>query len=272
MNFLPLNLPNYLQRIGYHGPLEPTLATLGAIQLAHASSIPFENIDVLLGLPISLEIDSLEHKLVTQRRGGYCFETNGLLIAALRALGFSVQPLSARVRYQLNRAVTPPATHLFARVDLDGEAWLVDSGVAAGTPTAPIRLHLLNESQPTPHEPRRIVQVQEGNYPRFIHQAQYGTEWIDVYEFTGQLMPDIDRSVANWWTSTHPDSKFRRNLIIALANQDGTRFSVQNDQFIHRRGGEILESRVIGDLIELRELLKERFGLTWDGEFAFPPS
>lgn len=243
--------------------MEPTLAALGAIQMAHASSIPFENLDVLLGLPIRLEIEALEHKLVAQKRGGYCFETNGLFIAALSALGFQVQPLSARVRYQLDRSVTPPATHLFARVDLDGEAWLVDAGVAAGTPTAPIRLHLLDEPQLTPHEPRRIIQVQAGNYPRFIHQAQYGAEWIDVYEFTGQAMPDIDRSVANWWTSMHPDSKFRRNLIIALVNQDGTRFSVQNQQFIHRRGGEILESRVIGTLAELREVLAERVGLMW---------
>jgi N-hydroxyarylamine O-acetyltransferase len=258
------DLSAYLARIGDAGEVAPTFTTLRAMQLAHACSIPFENLDVLLGKAISLAPDDIARKLIIGCRGGYCFETNGLLLMALQSLGFQVQPLSARVRYKLERPVTPPATHLFIQVDLDGETWAVDVGVGGVSPTAPIRLHLVDEPQPTPHEPRRILQVADGPYPRFVQQAQFGSEWIDVHEFTGQVMPDIDRIVANWWTSTYAGSKFRQNLIISLARPDGTRLSVLNEQFIHRRGGEILESHVLASHEEMRQLLAQRFSLTWD--------
>jgi N-hydroxyarylamine O-acetyltransferase len=258
------NLPAYLERINCPAEVKPDMATLRAIQMAHVCSIPFENLDVLLGKPISLLPDDIARKLITERRGGYCFETNGLLLTALEAIGFKVQPLSARVRYKLDRAVTPPATHLFVRVDLEDEVWCVDVGVGGVSPTAPMRLFALDETQSTPHEARRIIQVGGDPYPRFIHQAQFGQEWTDVHEFTGQVMPDIDRTVANWWTSTHPASKFRQNLIVAIARPDGTRLSILNEQFVHRRGGEILESRVVGSHDEMRCLLGERFNLCWD--------
>jgi N-hydroxyarylamine O-acetyltransferase len=260
----PFDLASYLRRIRYDGPVEPTHSCLARLQMAHVCAIPFENLDVLLGRSIALDADSLQQKIVARRRGGYCFETNGLLLAALEAIGFQVKPLSARVRYQIDRSITPPATHLFARVDLDSEAWMVDTGVGGASPTAPIRLSLLDTPQPSPHEPRRIIAVQQGEYPRFIHQARFGDDWIDVHEFTGQVMPDIDRSIANWWTSTHPDSKFRRNLFLALAHPDGSRISLQNEQFIHRRGSEILERITLQSHPELRQLMEQRFDLTWD--------
>src|SRR5918993_759721 len=90
----------YLARIRYTGPREPTLDTLRGIVLGHATSIPFENLDVLLGRGVSLADQDVEQKLVRDRRGGYCFEQNSLLLRALSALGFAATPLSARVRLQ----------------------------------------------------------------------------------------------------------------------------------------------------------------------------
>ena len=123
------DLDAYFERIGYSGPCEPTLGVLNAITLAHTSAIPFENLDVLLGRPIALDPASLVDKLVRRRRGGYCFEQNGLLLIVLEALGFQAVPISARVRWQRPRDFTPPRTHLFLRVELDGESWLADVGI-----------------------------------------------------------------------------------------------------------------------------------------------
>src|SRR3954463_2712152 len=131
----------YFARIGYPGPRTPTLDVLHAITAAHAQSIPFENLDVLLGRPIELEVESLFRKLVTERRGGYCFEQNGLLLHVLGTLGFDAKPLSARVRLQRPRDFVPPRTHMFVRVEIDGEVWLTDVGVGGASLTSAIRLH-----------------------------------------------------------------------------------------------------------------------------------
>ncbi len=93
------SLDSYLMRVGYTGPRKPDLAVLAELAFAHATSIPFENLDVLAAVPISLELGQIVDKLVLRRRGGYCFEQNALLGAALATLGFNVRCLSARVWY-----------------------------------------------------------------------------------------------------------------------------------------------------------------------------
>src|SRR5579871_6842774 len=123
------HLDAYFERIGYRGPREPTLATLNGVMAAHVESIPFENLDVLLGKPILIDEAALVRKLIHERRGGYCFEQNGLFLGVLEALGYQVTPISARVRLQRPRDYIPPRTHLFARVELEGESWLADVGV-----------------------------------------------------------------------------------------------------------------------------------------------
>ena len=115
-----LDLPAYLRRIGYAGGLAPTRTTLDALQLAHATSIPFENLDILLGVPIRLDLASVQAKLVAGRRGGYCFEQNALFAAVLEHVGFAVTRLAARVR--LGHGIVRPRTHMTLRVDFDG-AW-----------------------------------------------------------------------------------------------------------------------------------------------------
>src|SRR4051794_36538903 len=111
-----LDLDAYLARIAYDGPLDPGLETLRALHDQHASQIPFENLDVQLGRPIRLDLESLQQKIVSRRRGGYCFEQNALFAAVLRQIGFRVTTLSARVRYMAT-AITP-RTHMLLRLDL----------------------------------------------------------------------------------------------------------------------------------------------------------
>ena len=260
-----MNLAAYFGRIGYQGPREPTLELLRALTAAHAQTIPFENLDVLLGRPINLDPEALFSKLVDERRGGYCFEQNGLFLAVLTELGFSVTPVSARVRLQRPRDFTPPRTHVFIRVELQGESWLTDVGVGALSLTAPLRLTA--GEQATPHEPRRIVR--EDN--RLFHQACLGDAWQDVCEFTLEEMPVIDREVANWFTSAHPQSHFKNRLVVARAAADGQRISLLNNELTVRERGGSASTRRIGSAQELLEVLASYFELQFPLETRFGP-
>lgn len=266
MSKATIDLDAYFARIGYSGPTAPTLDTLGAIQLHHACSIPFENLDVLLKRGIALDLESVQNKLVADRRGGYCFEQNWLLLHVLRELGFCATPLAARVRFRQPRDFVPPRTHVFVRVDFGGDQWIADAGVGGLSPTAPIRF-VLDDEQPSPHEPRRIVR-ENG---RFFHQVKLSGIWEDVCEFTGEEMHAIDREVGNWWTSTNPNSKFAQNIMAAIANRDGTRYVLETRNFTHRRAsdGEALKSEVIADSPRLLQILRAHYQLEFPSGTSF---
>ncbi len=275
MSFTNFNLPAYLTRIGceHLAGAAPTLDTLKQIQLSHACSIPFENLDVLLGAPIVLDIESVQRKLVAARRGGYCFEQGTLMEAALSAMGFEVAGLSARVRVSAGRAFTPTRTHLFCRVTIDEVPWLVDVGVGSQSATAPVRMDT-SDVQDTPHDTRRIVPDDDPStdtgIARMFHQVKHDSEWIDVCDFTGETMPMVDREVANWWTSTSPDSKFRTHLMAARAERDGTRHSLSATGYSHRRGGETLTTEPIESNGRLLTILADVFGLVMPKGTEFP--
>lgn len=259
-----IDLDGYFARIGYRGPRSATLATLNEIARAHVEAIPFENLDVLLGWPIDLELGAIQRKLIEARRGGYCFEHNSLLLAVLTALGFEARPLSGRVRFQRPRDVTPARTHLFVRVELE-TSWLVDVGFGTMSMASAIRLDTA-EPQPTPHEPRRLVR--EGNL--VYHQAQLGDDWHDVYETTLEEMPPIDREVANWYTSTHPQSLFRQRLMVSRALPDGGRISIVDRELVMRGRGGRVDRRMLGSPDELLGVLAEHFGLVFAPGTRFP--
>jgi N-hydroxyarylamine O-acetyltransferase len=251
-----VNLDAYFARTGFTGATARTVDTLNRLALAHVKSIPFENLDVLLNRPINLDDSAVDDKLLTCRRGGYCFEQNTLMLRVLQTLGFDVEPISARVRYQRPREFTPPRTHVFLKVTLNGEVWFVDVGVGAMSPTSALRF-VLDEEQATPHEPRRFIR-EDG---RYFHQAQLGDAWVDIAEFTLEGMPAIDREVANWFTSAHPQSHFKSRLMAARALDDG-RVSILNREFTLRRG-RTAETRVIESPEHLLQLLNEQFALVF---------
>lgn len=252
----PPDLDAYFSRIDFNGERSPTLGTLHAITAHHAAAIPFENLNVLLELGIDIAPQAVERKLVSEQRGGYCFEQNQLLLWVLSALGFRVKPLSARVRWLLPREVTPPRTHLFVCVEMEDGPWLTDVGVGGCSLTAALRWKDGLE-QETPHDKRRLVR--EGNL--WFHQVCFDGDWFDVCEFTGEEMPEIDRQVANWWTSTHPLSKFRNNLLVSKAGLDGSRISLFNKELTLRRPQRPAEKRQIASHADLTETLELVFGL-----------
>lgn len=270
MSALSLDLDAYFARTGYTGPRDATLATLNGIVAAHAQTIPFENLDVLLGRPISLDPDAVFQKLIHDHRGGYCFEQNSLLLRVLEALGFSVTSLSARVRWQRPRDLTPPRTHLFIRVELDGASWLADVGVGSLSLTCAIPLDESGREFTTPHDTRRIIR--EG--ARLFHQICFNNEWSDVCEFTLEDMPQIDRELANWFTSAHPQSHFKNRLVAARAAPNGVRLALLNREFTTRHANGQTDVRAIASPDELLSLLAENFGLRFplDTRFGAPGS
>lgn len=262
-----IDLDAYFARIAYAGDRAPTLATLNAISAAHVAAIPFENLDVLRGVPIELDSEALERKLVHARRGGYCFEQNALLLEVLAQLGFRVQPISARVRWGRPRDYTPARTHLFVRVELAEGSYLADVGVGSMSLTAALHLDTEGE-QATPHEPRRIVR--EGRL--LYHQARLGDAWHDVNEFTLEEMPPIDRIVGNWYTSAHPQSHFKSRLIAARATPDGGRLTLADRDLTERARDGLAQVTRIADHAQLVAVLAERFGIVLpaDTQLAWP--
>jgi N-hydroxyarylamine O-acetyltransferase len=212
------DLDAYLARIGLRG--RPSLAQ---VHRAHSTSIPFENLDPQRGVPVSLELEDLQRKLVTERRGGYCFEQNLLLRAALEALGAEVDLFLARVRFGAAPGVTRPRSHLVLRVRADGVSWHADVGFGLGTLLEPLPF-----GPGAAHEQSgwRFRVVEDG--PELVLQTAQGEDWVDLYGLLAQPVPLIDVETINWWTSTHPRSPFVAGLVVSTQHDDGTRTSLSD--------------------------------------------
>lgn len=251
----PIDLDAYCARIGYAGPREPTLETLRALQERHLAAITFEAIDVLLGRGVDLAPRAVDAKLIGARRGGYCFEQNSLFMRALLRIGFAVEGLAARARWMRPAHLPPaPRTHMALRVTLDGEPWLVDAGFGGCVPTAPLRLSS-DVAQPTSHERFRLRP--EGG--SLALEAERGGEWLAVYELLPEPQVALDYEVANWFTSAHPNSPFRRNLMVTRVTPDA-RYALLDNRFTVRKPDGEAEQRQL-DAAQLEKVLAEIFAL-----------
>lgn len=209
-NTTQLDLEAYLSRIGYRGARQPTGEVLQALQLAHATHIPFENLDILLGRPIRLDLASMQTKLVAGHRGGYCFEHNMLFWAVLDAMGFAVTPLAARVR--LGAPCLRARTHMLLMVTIDDAHLLADVGFGASGLLHPIPLAA---GQPVHIYAWQYRLIQED--PGWVLQTLSGSNWSDLYAFTLERQYPVDYKVANYYVSTHPSSQFTRGLYVQRA-------------------------------------------------------
>jgi N-hydroxyarylamine O-acetyltransferase len=251
-----LDLDAYLARIGYAGRLQTSRPVLEALHLAHATHIPFENLDVLLHRPIRLDLDSLQSKLVAGGRGGYCYEHNLLFSAILQRLGFPVRQLAARVLVRTQR--TRLRTHMLLLVDVEGITWLADVGFGAEGLLLPVPFGAGREARQFAWT-YRVVEA-DGEW---VLQSLRGRAWEDRYSFTLEPLPAAAFEPANQYVSTHPDSRFVRTLTAQLPTP-GVRYLLRNREFVLDRG-ETIESRVLADDEELLAVLAETFGL------RFPP-
>ncbi|TAI63790.1 arylamine N-acetyltransferase [Bradyrhizobium sp. Leo170] len=229
------DLDAYCERISYSGPRTPTMATLDALQACHTSAITFEAIEVLLGRPVDISPAAVDAKLIRARRGGYCFEQNGLFKRALESIGFTVTGLLGRVYWMSPPAATLPSrSHMALRVFVDEESWLVDVGFGTCVPTTPLRLA---ETQPQRlrHDTFRIDPSAEG----CLLQILIGETWTPVYDLSLGAPAEIDYVVANWFTSTHPSVGFRRDLIVARTAFEARYTLLRNKLTVRPIDGEV---------------------------------
>lgn len=252
-----LDLDRYFARIGYEGPRVASLAVLRELHRLHPLAIPFENLDPLAGRRVSIKLPDIVEKLVTQRRGGYCFEQNTLFAHVLIQLGFAVTPLAARVLYGQQPGARTPRTHMLLRVEAEGDAWLVDVGFGGATLCAPLSLSTEAQQQ-TPHEPARLATLPADERKLELFD---GEKWIDVYRFESTPAEWVDYEVANWYTSASPESFFTFSLIACIAREGG-RAILFNERYSERDAqGRVIEERTITNGSELARCLRECFGI-----------
>jgi N-hydroxyarylamine O-acetyltransferase len=246
-----MDLQAYLRRVGYSGDVRPTRAVLEALHLAHATHILFENLDVLLGRPVSLALKDIEAKLVHGGRGGYCFEHNTLFAAVLREAGFDVTPLAGRVRYRASQVL--PRTHMLLRVEVEGTTCIADVGFGSEGLLLPVPF---GQGQETRQFAWTYRVAEEGG--QHVLQSRRSGAWIDLYAFTLEPQHPIDFEMANHYTSTHPASRFKQTLIVQKLAQDA-RTSLRNRELVVDRGDAVTTRAV--DEAELLAALAETFDL-----------
>ena len=246
----------WLVRIGYNGSREPTLANLREVVQQHASTIAYESIDVLLGRPPKLDLESLQQKMVHGRRGGYCFEQNMLFRAGLRSLGFVVTSLQARVVRGLAVDAPRPALHMVLRVDLPEGQFLADVGFGNLAPTTALTLQTLIEQQ-TPHETMRFVSMGE----ELLLQAKLRDGWHHIYRVVPHPRFDAEYEIANWYTGTHPQSPYISNLIAASPGPEGTRLTLFNDRLTIRDAEGNAARQILGSESDFVRVLTDKFGI-----------
>jgi len=241
-----LDVDAYLARVGYDGDLRADVDTLFALHRAHAARIPFENLDVVLGRGISLDIKKIQDKLVRHERGGYCFEHNLLFAALLERIGFRVRRLAARVQ--------PARTHMLLVVEADGREWLADVGFGAT---------LL---EPIPFEDGAVSRQGGWTYGLAKHgdgswrlRSPDADGWTDLYTFTEEPQRFIDYVVYNHYTATHPDSPFVSQPRAVRVKPD-VRYTLGGSTFISKFPEGSLEKRDLPK-DEAIEALRDTFGI-----------
>lgn len=255
-----MDLQPYLTRIGVAaGPAD--LATLRAVVAGHTRSIPFENLDPFTGREVRLDGGSLVAKLVHGGRGGYCFEQNALLRAALDALGYASTGLVARVVWgRPDDAPPTPRSHMLLRVELSEGPHVVDVGFGGNTLTGVLAMKP-DVAQDTPHERYRLTSVG----PDLLMQAHIGGAWRSLYRFDPRLANEpADYEVANFYTSRHPSSHFVTGLTAARVDTDRRHALGGARHVVHHLGGPS-ETRGLGSVREIREVLERDLHIDTSG-------
>ena len=270
------DLAAYFERIGYDGPKTARLETLCEIHRLHPQAIAFENLNPLLRWPVPLDARSLQQKLVTQRRGGYCYEHNTLFAGVLEALGFRVTRLAARVVVGADRIDSRPRTHMALLVEAPGDPqpYLADVGFGAiGALLEPVPLTAGVEFEDAGRRHRLAHAPHDGPLPLWLLQAHDRTkdEWADQYAFTLEPFEKPDFEVINWHIGTNPRSPFTRRVYVQSLSAE--RHLLLNGRLLAetRADGTVVEREVTGEA-EARRLLDEEFGIDApDGMTLLPP-
>lgn len=250
-----VDLDAYFARIGYHGPRAATLDVLRTLHALHPAAIAFEAVDCLLDRGVDISPAAVDAKLIHGGRGGYCFEHNSLFARVLTALGFKVTGLAARVRWNAAPgAPAQPRTHQVLKVESEGQDWLVDVGFGGCVLTAPLPLVAHRETA-TRHDAYRLTPRGDELTLEVLREPG----WVPAYDVSLTPCEPRDYEMANWFTSTHPTSHFRANLLAGRTTPDA-RYGLLFNRFTTRPvGGEPTKETLDADGLE--RVLRDVFGL-----------
>ena len=242
----------YFGRIGWTGDAPVTRGTLARLLAAHMASIPFENLDVLLGRRIALDLPGLQRKLVQDRRGGYCFEHATLFAAALEHLGFRPARHTARVTLFTPRHVSP-RTHMFLTVPLAEGTFMVDPGFGSRAPRCPVPVV---DAGADPADDRTHWLHRDG--PFWTLKVRSPGTIVDAWVSTLEVDNPADFEVGNHYTSGHPASPFVNRLMLRAMTDDGCIAVMNRDVTVWT--GLRSQTLQLADRAALRALLREHFG------------
>ncbi len=252
-----MDIRDYLDRINYRGSLVPSAETLRDLQVAHLLTVPFENLSIHAKEPIILEDEALFTKIVAQRRGGFCYELNGLFTALLRGLGFNVVMLSAGVINDRSE-FGPDFDHMALMVQLD-DRWLVDVGFGDSF----LKPLLLDERGEQVQGNRAYKIVPDDSHLKLLRRDGEH-EWKPQYCFTLQPHEYSDYVEMCQFHQTSSESHFTRKRICSRATSDG-RVTLSEMRFITTsQSGEVNE-RLLGSQDEYTACLKQHFGIVMEG-------
>jgi N-hydroxyarylamine O-acetyltransferase len=247
-----LDTQAYLERINYSGSLAPTAETLRALQVAHLLAVPFENLSIHIGEPIVLDDAALFAKIVEKKRGGFCYECNGLFASLLRALGFDVQMLSAEVA-NAEGVFGPAFDHMTLLVSLE-ERWLVDVGFGDSF-REPLRLDERGDQL----QGNLAYRIAAPDPVLTLMQRNEGEEWKAQYRFTLQPFEYADYDEMCRYHQTSSESHFTRGRICSRATSDG-RITLSDMRLITSKNG-AKEERTLTNQDEYAAVLQECFGI-----------
>jgi N-hydroxyarylamine O-acetyltransferase len=246
-----VDLHAYLQRIHWSGGRDPTLETLAGLIEAHTAHIPFENLDVLLGRTVRLDLDSLQAKMVDARRGGYCFEHATLFAAVLEALGFQIARHAARV-VLFGPLAEAKRSHMFMTVAVGGATYVLDPGFGPFAARFPVPL-VNSPSGQTSHWMQR-----DGNF-WVMHVTREDRQPVAGWASTLEVENALDFEVFNHYIATHPNSPFVNWIFLSMVTPEG-RVNVINRKVTLLHGADRSTTMELADRAALRGLLAEHFG------------
>jgi N-hydroxyarylamine O-acetyltransferase len=250
------DIDSYLERIGYKGATDVSEETLRELHIAHTFNIPFENLDVYYGKPILLDEVSLFNKIVKRRRGGYCFEMNGLFSIVLQKLGFNVINLLARGT--IDGIDYTAKTHQVMLVEINDRKWLADVGFGHDGIMAPLILREGGDQEQFAHTYRLLKHPEYG----YILQKKIADEYISMYAFTLNRCYPMDFIMSNYFTSTFPESFFVKMRMCTKPTKE-SRITLTDTRFKIMAGGNVTEKEIRND-DEFNRVLKKHFSLDLD--------
>lgn len=252
-----LQVHQYLNRINL-SDCHPDLAGLTQLQEHHLTHIPFENLDIVVGREIPLDYPHLFEKVVTNRRGGYCFELNTLYAQLLKALGFAPKPILGRV-WVSNPLHTPPRNHLAHLIDLEGKTYVTDVGFGGLMTSIPLDI---NESAEVTDQAGQVRIIPFVDH-QFMIQRLTEKGWTNQYSFENIAISETDISISNYYMSTHPKSIFFENKCIRIHSGGGS-IGLFNDKISIRKGVKVVDKKRVEFGENWLRTIEKEFSLVLD--------